>query len=115
MILRILRTGAIVKRMRGCNIYHPRRKKDRSAGLDRCRKYALGCGALYAKHLALQPWRRKPGIFAVYARMLGYSLGGMTLNLARPGRAYYYLNSLWYKLQGSLEYGFSAPPRSGDG
>ena len=86
----------------------------RAAGLDRCRKYALGCGALYAKHLSLQPWKRKPGILAAYVRMLGYSLGGMALNLARPDKAYYYLNSLWYKLLGSLEYGFSTPHGSGD-
>lgn len=103
ILLRALGMGIPVRRLPGCVILHPRQKKS-AASLDRCRKYALGYGALFAKHILIQPWRRKPRIIASWMWILASNVGGIVLNLFDGARREYYWNSLVFKGIGYVRY-----------
>jgi hypothetical protein len=76
----------------------------KAANLDRGRKYALGYGALFAKHLLVQPWRRKPQMAFAWLALVARNLGGVLLNVGRPGKLKYYSQTLAYKLLGYSTY-----------
>lgn len=102
ILLRALGRGFPVNRLYGCSIFHPR--MTRGTNLDRCRKYALGYGALFAKHLLVQPWARKPWILRTWLVILIRNIGGIALNLGRPRKFIYYSNSLAFKALGYAHY-----------
>jgi glycosyltransferase involved in cell wall biosynthesis len=102
MLLRALGQGIPVLRLPGCSIFHPRMIKGRN--LDRCRNYAKGYGALFAKHLLIQPWSRKPTILRTWVWILFRNAGGIAINIVSPGKFRYYWTSLSYKAIGFFVY-----------
>lgn len=104
ILLRALSMGISARRIRGCSIFHPR--MSRAANLDRGKKYALGYGALFAKHLLIQPWKRKPQMALAWLALLARNVGGIVLNVWRPRKAKFYGQTLAYKLLGYSTYLF---------